>query len=136
MKMLMKLINILKNLNLLTFEEENAIRYVGGYVIRKLREQPNCIKFKPLLNEMTCEDNQNENDPSALWTNSINRGGLLKITSEANQIFQAIECCLRHYLNANKLPQMDERYKSYLMKMVTNDDDVLFYWCIAGFSSE
>ena len=113
---------------LLTFEEENAIQYVGGYVIRKLREQPNCIKFKPLLNKMTCEDNQNENDPSALWTNSINRGGLLKITSEANQIFQPIECCLRRYLNANKLPQMDERYKSYLMKMVTNDVLLVHSW--------
>ena len=83
------------------------------YVIRKLREQPNCARFKPLLNELVCEDDQNENDPSALWTNSINRGGLVKITSEANQIFQAIECCLRHYVyECKKIPQMDEGYKS------------------------
>ena len=26
----------------LTFEEENAVRYVGGYVVRKLKEHPNC----------------------------------------------------------------------------------------------
>ena len=120
----------------LTFEEENAIRYVGGYVVRKLREQPNSARFKPLLNELVCEDSQNENDPSALWTNIIDRGGLVKITNEANQIFQAIECCLRRYMNVKKIPQMDEEYKSYLMKMVTNDDDVLFYWCIAGFGSD
>lgn len=68
----------------LTFEEENAIRYVGGYVVRKLREQPNSARFKPLLNELVCEDSQNENDPSALWTNIIDRGGLVK--SQMKQI--------------------------------------------------
>ena len=108
----------------LTFEEESAVRYVGGYVVRKLREQPNCVKFIPLLNEMVCEDSQNENSLSASWTNAIDRGGLVKITHEANQIFLAIECCVRRYLNVKKIPQMDETYKSYIMKMVMNDDDV------------
>lgn len=57
----------------------------------------------------------------------------MKITNEANQIFQAIECCLRRYIKVKKIPQMDEEYKSYVMKMITNDD-VLF--CIAGFGSD
>ena len=127
----------------LTFEEENAIRYIGGYVVRKLREQPNCAKFKSLLNELVCEDDQhndpsdcqNENDPSAMWTKTIDRGGLVKITNEAYKILQAIECCLRRYMNVKKIPQMDEEYKRYVMKMVTNDD-VLFHWCTAGFGSD
>ena len=66
----------------LTFEEhlENTIRYVGDHVVRKLREQPNCAKFKSLLNELVCENDQNENDPSALWTKTIDKGKLVKIT--------------------------------------------------------
>ena len=120
----------------LTFEEENAVRYVGGYVVRKLKEHPNCAKFRTLLNEMACEDDQKENSPSASWTNAIDRGGLVKVTHEANQLFQSIECCLRRYMNIKKIPQMDETYKSYIVKMVMNDDDVLFYWSIAGFDTD
>ena len=39
-------------------------------------------------------------------------------------------------MNVKKISQMDEEYKRYVMKMVTNDYDVLFYWCIAGFGSD
>ena len=120
----------------LTFEEENAVRYVGGYVLRKLKLQPNCAKFKTLLNEMICEDNNKENSPSASWTNAVDRGGLVKITHEANQVFTSIECCLRWYMNVKKIPQMDETYKSYIVKMVMNDDDVQFHWSIAGFDTD
>ena len=52
----MKLRNVLEQPEV-TFEED---RYVGGYVVRKLREQPNCAKFKPLLNELVCDDSQNK----------------------------------------------------------------------------
>ena len=38
----------------LTFEEENAVWYVGGYVVRKLKGQPNCAKSKILVIEMVC----------------------------------------------------------------------------------
>ena len=39
-------------------------------------------------------------------------------------------------MNVKKISQMYEEYKSHVMKMVTNDDDVLFYWCIADFGSD
>jgi len=50
---------------------------------------------------MVCSD-ADENSPSATWTNTMNRGGLVKITPEAYQIFLAIECCVRRYLNIKK----------------------------------
>ena len=55
---------------------------------------------------MVCCD-ADENSPSAAWTNAINRGGLVKITAEAFQIFLAIECCVRRYLNIKKTSEMD-----------------------------
>ena len=62
----------------LSFEEENAVRYIGGYVVKKLQENPVCSEFRPLLTEMVCSDKSDENSPSAAWTNAINRGGLVK----------------------------------------------------------
>ena len=35
-------------------------------------------------------------------------------------------------MNIKKIPQMDETYKSYLVKMIMNDNNVLFHWGIAG----
>ena len=121
----------------LSFEEENGVRYIGGYVVKKLKEHPDCSGFKPLLNEMICTDVLDENSPpSVAWTNAIDRGGLVKITPEAYQLFLAIECCVRRYLTVQKASRMDESYKSYLTNMVVNDDDVLFHWCIAGFQKD
>ena len=31
---------------------------------------------------------------------------------------------------------MDDGYKSYLTRMVVQDDDALFYWCMAGFDQD
>jgi len=73
----------------LSFEEENGVRYMGGYVVKKLMEHPDCSDFKELLNEIVCTDDiRDENSPSAAWTNAINRGGgLVNITPEAYQVF-------------------------------------------------
>ena len=121
----------------LSFEEENAILYISGYVVKKLKAHPGCSDFKPLLNEMICTDVSDENSPpSAAWTNAIDRGGLVKITPEAYQIFLAIECCVRHYLTIKEASKMADSYKSYLTNMLVNDDDVLFHWCIAGFEKD
>jgi len=68
--------------------------------VKKLQDNSSCSEFLPLLIEMVCSD-ADENSPSATWTNAIKRGGLVKITPEAYQIFLAIECCVRHYLNIN-----------------------------------
>ena len=80
---------------LLNFEEENAVRYIGGYVVKKLKEHPDCSEFKDLLNEMVCTDNTLDDSLSAAWTNAVNRGGLVKITSEVYQVFLANESCVR-----------------------------------------
>ena len=39
-------------------------------------------------------------------------------------------------MNVQKIPQMDETYKSYIVNMVMNDDNVQFHWSIAGFDTD
>jgi len=116
----------------LSFEEENAVRYIGGFVVKKLKENP---EFRQLSTEMICSDESDENSPSATWTNAIDRGGLVKIAPEAYQIFLAIECCVRRHLNVKNASQMDDSFKRHMTHMLISDDDVLFYWCMAGFES-
>ena len=53
-----------------SFEEENGVRYIGGYVVKNLMEHPDC-------SDMVCTDDiPDENSPSAAWTiiKCINRG--------------------------------------------------------------
>jgi len=50
----------------LTFEEENAVQYIGGYVVKKLQDNPHYSDFTSLLTEMVCCD-------AVAWTNAINR---------------------------------------------------------------
>lgn len=39
-------------------------------------------------------------------------------------------------MNIEKIPQMDEMYKVYLVKMVMNGNNVVFHWGIAGFDTD
>ena len=55
---------------------------------------------------------------------------------EVDQMSQSIECCLGWYMNIKKIPQMDETYKSYLVKVIMNDNNVLFHWGMAGFDTD
>ena len=46
----------------LNFEKENVVRYMGGFVVKKLQENPECGS---LLTEMICSNESDENSPSA-----------------------------------------------------------------------
>jgi len=66
----------------LTFEEENAIRYVGGYVIHSLKQQKKHKDIFQIPEELT-DDNPRDNQdkehelegPAMDWVASIDRGG-------------------------------------------------------------
>jgi len=117
----------------LTFEQENTVRYIGGYLIRKIRETCN-DGVKAILTDLTADgsiDHENVECGQA-WTNAIDRGGLVQVTSEAHRCFYAIESCIRRHLNISKVTEMDATFHRKLSDAVLSDDDVLFYWCLAG----
>ena len=78
-----------------TYEEENAIRYMGGYVIRKLKEKKD-------LDVDFLEDTDKEylHSHSTDWINAIDRGGLVHITDSCFQLFLAIETVTRQEMKA------------------------------------
>ena len=77
----------------LTYEEENAVHYMGGYVIRKLQNKGTEVDFlildKPAVSKMESSD----------WMNLIDRGGLVHITDDCFQLFFSMECAIRRNLN-------------------------------------
>ena len=74
----------------LTYKEENVVRYVGGYVLQALKKDPSSKDILNILNKMIDRTPLHESS-SQTWVNSLDRGGLTKITEEAYQLFYAIE---------------------------------------------
>ena len=79
----------------LTHVEQNALRYVAGYVIRKLRgleTSSHKEKDNMILLLMECAgDELDEDRGTETWTNMIDRGGLWHINDQTYSLFGIIE---------------------------------------------
>ena len=91
----------------LTYEEENVVRYIGGYVLWALKKGPSNKDVSNILHKMIDGTPLQECPPSQTWVNSIDRGGLTKITDEAFQLFYAIETVVRQFFKVDKTKEMD-----------------------------
>ena len=67
--------------------------------------------------------------PSQTWVNSLDRGGLTKITDEAFQLFYAIETVVRQFFKVDKTNEMDDIFRKRVIDNVLSSDEVLFSWC-------
>ena len=86
----------------LTYEEENAVCYVGGYVVHSLKSKEE-KELNDILKDLTDNDRDSRaEDPAQEWTSAI---GLTHITTDAYQFFYAVETCIRRYLKVSKQPK-------------------------------
>ena len=112
----------------LTYEEANALRYIGGYIIRTLRES---LKGNEDalggLRVITNDDDDTTPAESEEWMCSIDRGGLIRITDEFYQTLCAIEYAVRRSLKvcSTVIPKT-------LAVEIREDSDVQFNWCMAS----
>ena len=96
----------------LTLEEQNAIRYVGGYIVRTLKAKTKDKQTLSCLQQLESSDQSDvENQVSAQWIVEINRGGLIHITDEAHDGFVASEAATRRHFKVSKAHTMDENTK-------------------------
>ena len=116
-----------------TFEEENAIRYVGGYVVRILRQHKSNTSICHIIEAMI---DSNAIGPSQDWVKTIDRGGLVHISDQAFRLFVAIESSVRRYLTVKNATNMDSAFREYLTKCILDDPDVLFHWCLIGYADD
>ena len=114
----------------LTSEDENAVNYVGGYIVRTLRNHESDAELLHGLKHLETSDE--ETTEAATWTKTISRGGLTFISKGAQQCFVAIEEAVRRYLVLDNVHTMDETFRERLNKLIFANDDVQFYWCLTG----
>ena len=95
------------SLILFTFEEENTIRYVGGYVVRVLRQHKNNTSICHIIEAMI---DGNAIGPSQDWMKTIDQGGLVHISDQAFRLFVVIESSVRRYLTVKNATNMDNAF--------------------------
>ena len=91
----------------LTYEEENAIRYMSGYVIQKLSSKCGPLDFLTLQDQDEIAEME-----SSEWILNIDRGGLVHVTDDCFQLFLSLECAIRRHLKNNKDRKADEIFKN------------------------
>lgn len=119
----------------LTYEEENAVRYMGGYVVKCLQQASKdkevTLVLHDLVNKDDCEPSETEE-----WLAAIDRGGLTWITDGAFQLFSAIEYSIRRHLRASAIREMNDSFKATITHKIISDSDVKFHWCmVSSFST-
>ena len=117
----------------LTNEEENAVNYVGGYVIRSIKGKTKDKDQLDVLEKLTDHSTSFE---AQRWTKTVDRGGLVHISEEAFRFFLAVEYATRRNLRVNNAINMDENFRKKLKNLIIGDSDVEFYWLLTGIEDE
>ena len=112
----------------MTLDEENAVRYVAGFVIRAAKDKlklPNDQEILNILNSMVhVQEASSTFTSSEGWVKSVNRGGLVQIMEDAHQLFCAIEYCVRNQLHISNMCSMDSTFRSRLTNSVLANSEV------------
>ena len=122
----------------LNYEEENAVRYIGGYILRSLNTKANKEKdtfLREAIDDLKGDSTELPTE-SEEWTGSVDRGGLIYISEATYQFLVAVEYSLRRYLKINTAHLMSHEFRKTLTEKVTADDDVQFNWTIASAAVE
>ena len=121
---------------ILKSEEENALRYVAGYVCRKVRvnlEASNSIPNKDDMILCVMElsgDEMDEDRGTEEWTNLIDRGGLWHVNDQTYSVFYAMEEVIRQHLTTAAVSKQKEGARKQLTSSILQNEEVLFQWCI------
>ena len=86
----------------LTYEEQNALRYTAGYVIKslsgKLKRSAHPLKEEKVCCLLDLNQTEEDTDGSEDWIKTMDRGGLTHIGNMTFGVFQSIELVVRQIL--------------------------------------
>ncbi len=112
--------------------EENALRYVGGYICQKIQKQiiksnhPHKLAFVLFMSDTSGFEVDMEKDTES-WTNIVDRGGLFHINDEIYTLFYNMEICVRARLSIKNVFH-DSTIVHSIIKEVTENEAVLHQW--------
>jgi len=116
-----------------SYEEENAIHYVGGYVVAALKKRSSDTELLAGLDHLVEKDEEKiKSSESAVWVKVVDRGGLTYISEEAQEVFLSIEACTKPYFTFNTAHKLDDSTRHRLKNNIFADGDVLFHWYLTG----
>lgn len=112
----------------LTYEEKNALHYIGGYILRKLLSK--VITKKTYIDALLLlQSDLPTGSDYAKWTECNDRGGLIHITEMFYHCLYAIERVTRFLLKTD-CSQLSDIKQTVIDKAI-DDVDVRFYWDLA-----
>ena len=127
--------SVVTGVPLMTAEEENALRYVSGYVALKLmrryekEEDKITVQYVECLSSMAVagEESSFYNYTKEWWTCLIDRGGLFHVNDGTYDLFKSIEFQVRQVLTPHLKNSLQSTSTSVIDK-VKEDEDVQFHW--------
>lgn len=124
----------------LTRVEENTLRYVSGYVCRKVKKQLESSTHKSKDSMILCltdlYGDEDEERGTEDWTNSLDRGGLWHVNDTAYSLFYAMEEEVRSHLMPKSASSMGEGNREVIVSAVLSSEDVLFQWSMLSVDAD
>ena len=120
----------------ITYEDVNVVRYIAGYVCRKVRtkiEQSSRTNKAALINSLEGLLSDEEEDSATVsvdWVDVVDRGGLLHVKEGTYMLFCAMEEEVREHFRMDKETTMVEGKREQVENAVMDNDNVLFQWCM------
>ena len=121
----------------ITWEEENTLRYVSGYVCHKVQQKIGASNLK--TKEQLCVELSGDEDSdrgTEEWTNTIDRGGLWHVNDNTYIVFCVLEVEIRKHLNITAAKDLDNGTKETILKAVLKNEDLLFQWALVTSNSD
>ena len=123
----------------ITKDDENVLRYVCGYVCRKVQAKIQSSSL-PLKEEMVLfisdlsGDEWDEAQATEEWTNAIDRGGLWHVSDATYTIFYLMEEEIRKHLIAKCTKNYNDGMKKMILDAVLGNEELLFQWSMLSSS--
>ena len=119
----------------LTFEERNALRFVAGYVCRKVRTKLEATSLPEKEELILCimsfaGDEEDETEETEVWLNSIDRGGLWHVNDTMYAFFVIVEEITRRFFTMRHIGELQSQNnrKQKMLEYLMHHGDVLFQW--------
>lgn len=119
----------------LSYDEENIIRYVAGYVcnklFKKLKKSVQNYDLTYGIQDMVEEDDC-DIDGSETWLNLVDRGGLCRVSDVTYAAFISMETVVREQLRVDKATELEAGMKEKMVSNVMKSEDVRLQWGLIG----
>ena len=124
----------------LTPDDRSAVRYVAGYICRKIREKLERTKIQGkndmLLTLFEFRSSIHSEDQSEDWIKAIDRGGLWHVIDDVYVLFCYIEENIRAEVADITAETWCEEHKQKLMDSLKVDEDIQFQWEVLVYELE